>query len=171
MDVVAAVLLTVLGIVLGAIYIHSVQQPKSLRMAVTEGNKRVAAIAASAAAAAAAEATATVMEKQALKEKERENAVAAASTGPIGTPINGPPIVGNFQSPWAVKTTMEGVLPYWLENGLPNDWMLNNSDKWWTNVPYYGLVPGINDYFRVPTSVYTANTQFSPMFSTTSINK
>jgi hypothetical protein len=163
MEVVAAVLLTVLGIVLGAMYIHSIQQPKDIRLAASESNKRVAAIAASAAAAAAAEATAAVMARQ--REKEKEAPVS------VGTPINGPPIVANFQSPWAVKTTMEGVLPYWLENGLPNDWMLNNSDKWWTNVPYYGLVPGINDYFRVPTSVFTANTQFSPMFSTPSINR
>jgi hypothetical protein len=163
MEVVAAVLLTMLGILLGAMYIHSIEQPKQIRLAATESNKRVAAIAASAAAAAAAEATAAVMARQ--REKEKDVPVS------IGTPNNGPPIVANFQSPWAVKTTMEGVLPYWLENGLPNDWMLNNSDKWWTNVPYYGLVPGINDYFRVPTSVFTANTQFSPMFSTTSINK
>lgn len=164
MEVVSAVLLTVLGIMLGAMYIHSIQQPKNIRLAATESNKRVAAIAASAAAAAAAEATAAVMARQ-NENKDKEAPVS------IGTPVNGPPIVANFQSPWAVKTTMEGVLPYWLENGLPNDWMLNNSDKWWTNVPYYGLVPGINDYFRVPTSVFTANTQFTPMFSTPSINR
>jgi hypothetical protein len=53
-------------------------------------------------------------------------------------------------NPNYVETTTEGVLPYWLAFGLPEDWKVANTTRWDKYKPFfYEPLPGDNVYYTV----------------------